>query len=214
MPSLERALPSPNLSLRTLMEGALHPAWRWRFLTAEAIPFPNLSARAPHPTAKGQDVSQLFDGTASWADVEWIRQTWTGPLALKGVPSEADAGRAADLGVDAVIVSTHGDRQLDHVLATIDVLPGIVDAVGNRIEVLVDSEIRRGTDIVAALALGARGVLIGRAHLYGLAAAGEAGISHAIDVLADELRVATALTGARAVSDLDRASVRRRPAPS
>jgi isopentenyl diphosphate isomerase/L-lactate dehydrogenase-like FMN-dependent dehydrogenase len=122
--------------------------------------------------------------------------------------SEADARRAADEGVDAVIVSNHGGRQLDHAPATLEVLPGIADAVGDRVEVLFDSGIRRGSDIVTALALGARAVLIGRAHLYGLAAAGEAGVRHAIDILAGELRGTMALCGAATLADLDRSLVR------
>ena len=118
--------------------------------------------------------------------------------------------RAADAGLDGVVVSNHGGRQLDHVPATIDVLPGIVDAAGDRLEVLVDSGFRRGSDIAAALALGARAVLVGRAHLYGLAAAGEAGVRHCIDILADELRTTMALCGVRTVAELDRSLIRQR----
>ena len=128
---------------------------------------------------------------------------WDGPLAVKGILSARDAKRAADAGVDAVVVSNHGGRQLDHVPATIDVLGDIVSAVGDRIEVLVDSGFRRGTDIFAALALGARAVLVGRAYLYGLAAAGEAGVSHAIDILRGELRTAMALAGAPTIDSID-----------
>lgn len=135
-----------------------------------------------------------------------------GPLALKGILSPEDARRAADEGVDAVVVSNHGGRQLDHLPATIDVLPAIVDAVGDRIEVLLDSGVRRGTDILTALALGARAVLVGPAHLYGLAAAGEAGVRHAIDILSEELRTAMALSGVTDLSNLDRHLVRRRNA--
>src|SRR5437870_5505299 len=125
----------------------------------------------------------VFDGTVSWDDIDWLRQRWHGPLAVKGILSPSDARRAADVGVDAVIVSNHGGRQLDHVPATLDALPAIADGVGDRMEVLMDSGIRRGTDIVAALARGASGVLVGRAYLYGLAAAGEGGVRHAIDIL-------------------------------
>src|SRR5204863_2875019 len=137
-----------------------------------------------------------------WDDLEWIRPAWDGRLALKGLLSPDDARRAADAGVDAVIVSNHGGRQLDHVPATLDMLPSIVDAVGDRLEVLLDSGVRRGTDIAAAVALGARAALVGRAYLYGLAAAGEAGVCHAIDILAGELRTAMALTGAATLGDL------------
>jgi len=124
------------------------------------------------------------------------------PGPVKGVLRAEEAIRAADHGADAVIVSNHGGRQMDHVPATLEVLPHIADAVGDRVEVLFDSGIRRGADIVAALALGARAVLAGRAHLYGLAAAGEPGVRHAIDLLAGELRMSMALCGAATLSDL------------
>ena len=199
-------LPSPHLTARTVAEAALHPSWWLRFLTSSAITFPNLG-----DAKEGLDIAALFDGTATWDDLDWIRSAWDGPIALKGILSTEDARHAADLGVDAVVVSNHGGRQLDHVPATIDVLPAIADAVGDRIEILMDSGIRRGTDIVTALALGARAVLVGRAYLYGLGAAGEAGVRHAVDILADELRTATALVGATAVADLTPALVRTAP---
>jgi isopentenyl diphosphate isomerase/L-lactate dehydrogenase-like FMN-dependent dehydrogenase len=135
---------------------------------------------------------------------------WDGKLVVKGVLRPEEAIRAADAGLDGVIVSNHGGRQLDHLPATIDVLPGIVDAAGERLEVLVDSGFRRGSDIAAALALGAKAVLIGRAHLYGLAAAGEAGVRHCIDILAEELRMTMQLCGKRSIAELDRSLIRRR----
>jgi L-lactate dehydrogenase (cytochrome) len=198
-------LPVPELTFRTLLDGALHPAWSWNFLASPAIGFPNLSMSGP---ASRDRMSEMFDGTVSWRDLEWIRSEWDGPVAVKGVLRAEEAVRAADLGASAVIVSNHGGRQLDHVPATLEALPGIVDAVGDRLEVLFDSGIRRGSDIAAALALGARGVLIGRAHLYGLAAAGEAGVRHAIDILARELRTTMGLCGAASLADLDRDLIR------
>ena len=198
-------LPTPELTLGTVLDGARHPAWAWNFLTSPALGFPNLSMHGP---TSRQQLRQMFDGTVGWPDLGWIREEWDGPLALKGVLSADDARRAADEGVDAVIVSNHGGLQLDHAPAALEVLPGIADAVGDRIEVLFDSGIRRGSDIVTALALGARAVLVGRAHLYGLAAAGEAGVRHAIDILADELRTAMALCGAATLADLDRSLLR------
>jgi L-lactate dehydrogenase (cytochrome) len=201
------SLPTPQLRLRTFLDGALHPAWAWHFLTSEAISFPNISRSGPESRAKVED---MFDGTVRWDDLEWIRDAWDGPIGLKGVLRADEARRAADEGLDAVIVSNHGGRQLDHVPATIEVIAGIVDAVDGRLEVLMDSGIRRGSDIVAALALGARGVLIGRAHLYGLAAAGEAGVRHAVDILAEELRMTMALTGATRLDQLTRDLVRAR----
>jgi L-lactate dehydrogenase (cytochrome) len=197
-------LPNPELTLRTVVNGARHPAWAWHFLTSPALGFPNLSMNGP---TSRQRLTEMFDGTVDWADLDWIRQEWDGPIALKGVLSPDDARRAADEGVDAVIVSNHGGRQMDHVPAALEALPGIADAVGDRVEVLFDSGIRRGSDIVTALALGARAVLVGRAHLYGLAAAGEAGVRHAIDILADELRTSMALCGAATLADLDRSLI-------
>jgi L-lactate dehydrogenase (cytochrome) len=205
------SLPTPQLRLRTLLDGALHPSWAWHFLTSDAISFPNIGPPGAVSRAK---VEEMFDGTVRWEDLDWIRDAWDGPIALKGVLRADEARRAADEGLDAVIVSNHGGRQLDHVPATIEVLPEIVDAVDDRLEVLLDSGIRRGSDIVAALALGARAVLIGRAHLYGLAAAGEAGVRHAIDILARELRMTMALSGARRIADLDSSLIRTRGVPA
>lgn len=201
-------LPAPDLSLRTILDGALHPSWSWHFLTSETLRFPNIGRDGT--AAQGPaELSRMFDGTVCWDDVEWIKEAWRGPIALKGILSPEDARRAADLGVDAVIVSNHGGRQMDHVPATIDVLPAIVDAVGDRIDVLLDSGVRRGTDILTALALGARGVLVGRAYLYGLAAAGEAGVRHALDILAAELRTAMALSGTSNLGAVDRRLIRK-----
>ncbi|MGI8446354.1 MAG: alpha-hydroxy acid oxidase [Streptosporangiaceae bacterium] len=198
-------LPTPELTLRTVVGGARHPGWAWHFLTSPALGFPNLSMDGP---TSRQRLAEMFDGTVGWPDLEWIRQEWDGPIALKGVLSADDARRAADEGMDAFIVSNHGGRQLDHAPAALEVLPGIADAVGDRVEVLFDSGIRRGSDIATALALGARAVLVGRAHLYGLAAAGEPGVRHAIDILAGELRTSMALCGAATLADLDRSLVR------
>lgn len=201
-------LPRPQIALPTLFEGALHPAWAWHFLTSPTISFPNIGP----PDQRSLDVlTDMFDGTVSWDDLDWIRRMWDGPIVLKGVTTVGQAAQAVDHGLDAVIVSNHGGRQLDHLPATIDVLPQIADAVGDRVEVLVDSGFRRGGDIAAALALGARAVLLGRAHLYGLAAAGEAGVRHCIDILARELRMTMQLAGATSIAELDRGLVHHRP---
>jgi len=201
-------LPRPELSLTTLLEGALHPAWVWRFLTSPTVSFPNIG---PPDLRSLEVMPDMFDGTVVWEDLDWIRRMWDGPIVLKGVTTVGQAAQAVDHGLDAVIVSNHGGRQLDHLPATIEVLPRIVDAVGDRAEVLVDSGFRRGTDITAALALGAKAVLLGRAHLYGLAAAGEAGVRHCIDILARELRMTMQLCGARSIADLDRGLVYQPP---
>jgi L-lactate dehydrogenase (cytochrome) len=200
-------LPDPDLPVTTLVEGALHPGWAWHFLTSPTISFPNIG---PPDQRSLREMPAMFDGTVSWADLDWIRELWDGPILAKGVLRPEEAIEAAERGLDAVVVSNHGGRQLDHVPATIDVLPRIVDAAGDRLEVLIDSGFRRGSDIAAALALGARAVLIGRAHLYGLAAAGEAGVRHCIDILAQELRMTMQLCGARTVADLNPGLIRRR----
>jgi L-lactate dehydrogenase (cytochrome) len=198
-------LPEPHLRVSTFLDGALHPSWAWHFLTSDPISFPNIG---PADHRSREKLSDMFDGTVSWDDLDWIRELWDGPILLKGVIRPEEAVRAADEGLDGVIVSNHGGRQLDHLPATIDVLPDIVDAAGDRLEVLVDSGFRRGSDIATALAIGARAVLVGRAHLYGLAAAGEAGVRHCIDILAGELRMTMALCGARSVAELDRGLLR------
>jgi L-lactate dehydrogenase (cytochrome) len=202
-------LPAPDLRVTTLLEGALHPGWSWHFMTSPAISFPNIGP----PDQRSLSVMPgMFDGTVSWRDLDWIRELWDGPILAKGVLRPEEAIAAAEHGLDGVIVSNHGGRQLDHLPATIDVLPGIADAAGDRLEVLVDSGFRRGSDIAAALALGARAVLIGRAHLYGLAAAGEAGVRHCIDILAHELRMTMQLCGARTIAELEPGLIRRRAA--
>ena len=155
-------------------------------------------------------LESMFDGTVRWEDLDWIRELWDGPIVAKGVLRPEEAVRAAEHGLDGVIVSNHGGRQLDHLPATIDVLPAIVDAAGDRLDVLVDSGFRRGSDIATALALGAKAVLVGRAHLYGLAAAGEAGVRHCIDILAQELRMTMQLSGARSVAELNPSLIQRR----
>jgi L-lactate dehydrogenase (cytochrome) len=204
-------LPAPNLRLTTLLEGALHPDWGWHFLTSPTVSFPNIG---PADQRSLKTMSSMFDGTVCWEDLDWIRQLWDGPIVAKGVMRAEEAIRAADAGLDGVIVSNHGGRQLDHLPATIDVLPDIVDAAGDRLEILIDSGFRRGSDIAAALALGAKAVLVGRAYLYGLAAAGEAGVRHCIDILAHELRMTMQLCGVTSIAELDRTLIRRRQPPS
>jgi L-lactate dehydrogenase (cytochrome) len=154
--------------------------------------------------AAGAWANNNFDSTLSWDDVAWVRKLWPGKLVIKGVLDAEDAKRAADLGADAIVVSNHGGRQLDGAPATIAALPRIADAAGDRIEILFDGGVRSGQDVLKALALGARGCLIGRAYLYGLAAMGEAGVTKALDLIANELRVSMSLTGVRDVGQVSR----------
>lgn len=157
-------------------------------------------------------MSALLDPGLSWRDVEWIRGLWNGPFVLKGVLHPAEAARAVDMGVDGLIVSNHGGRQLDGAIASVDALPAVLDAVAGRVPVLVDGGIRRGADVVKALALGATACLVARPQLFGLAVAGEAGVAHVLDLYRREIDRAMGLMGARRIADLGPDLIRRRTA--
>jgi isopentenyl diphosphate isomerase/L-lactate dehydrogenase-like FMN-dependent dehydrogenase len=163
-------------------------------------------------TAIAQHVASLFDPSATWDDIAEIRDLWRGPLAIKGILHPDDAVKAIDLGADAVIVSNHGGRQLDHSPSAIAALAEVVAAVGGRTEIILDGGVRRGTDILKALALGANACSIGRSYLWGLSAGGEAGVSRAIELLARELDNAMALLGTPAITDITRDHIRYRHA--
>jgi L-lactate dehydrogenase (cytochrome) len=149
----------------------------------------------------------LEQSTVTWSDLKWIREIWNGPIVIKGVHTGEDARQAVDEGADAIVVSNHGGRQLDGVHATIRVLPEVLDAVGGRVEVLLDSGVRRGSDVVKALCLGARAVLIGRAYAYGLGAAGAPGVARAIEILRTDMVRTMKLLGCRSLADLNRSYV-------
>lgn len=190
----------PKITLRNLFDIASKPRWAWHVLNAPSRSFGNLQGRiggADSLTTLAQWIASQFDPTLTWRDLEWIRELWPGKLIVKGIMDPADARLAAEHGVDAIVVSNHGGRQLDGAPATIDVLPGIVQAVGDSLEVLFDSGITSGQDLLKALALGARAGLIGKAFLYGLGAGGEAGVTQAIEIIRRELSVSMALTGQR-----------------
>jgi L-lactate dehydrogenase (cytochrome) len=155
----------------------------------------------------GAYAQSLHDPSVSWKDLEWFRSAWQGPMLLKGVMSAEDARLAVDHGVEAIVVSNHGGRQLEGLPASLEVLPEIVDAVGGRAEIVFDGGIRRGGDIVKALALGANACMIGRAFLYGLGARGEEGVERALDILIAEMDRAMALLGRPTIADLDRTAV-------
>jgi len=148
--------------------------------------------------------AQQFDPRLSWDDVEWIKQCWGGKLIIKGILDVEDARLAANSGADALVVSNHGGRQLDGAPSSISQLPAIVDAVGERIEVWLDGGIRSGQDVLKAMALGAKGTMIGRPHLYGLGAMGEAGVTKALEIIARELDVSMALCGYNDIRDVNR----------
>jgi 4-hydroxymandelate oxidase len=158
---------------------------------------------------KGRIFDPLFDPSFNWNDLEWLRSVAGVPVLLKGVLSAEDGRRAVERGADGVIVSNHGGRNLDTVPATIDALPRVVEAVAGRIPVMLDSGIRRGTDVLMALALGAKAVFIGRPYVYGLALGGAKGVERVISILRDELERAMALTGRRSIAEIDASVLRR-----
>jgi len=180
------------------------PSWLFQFLRDGGIrPLPNVVIPDVGPMPLVDVAAALADAAVTWADLSWIREHWGGPLVVKGVLTTDDARRAVDYGAQAIVVSNHGGRQLDCVPATIQVLPEIVKAVGSQVEVLMDGGIRRGTDIAKALCLGARAVLCGRAYAYGLAAAGEAGVVRAIQLLRADLERTLRLLGCPSVGELN-----------
>jgi len=197
----------PQLSLGTLAGMALYPRWWGNLLTTRPLEFASLSSTGG---TVGDLLTKVFDPSITGADIAWLRSIWPGKLVLKGVQSVEDAVIAVDLGVDAVILSNHGGRQIDRGNVPLEILPTVVDAVGDRIEVYVDGGIKCGADIVAALAFGARGVLIGRGYLYGLMAGGEDGVRRAVSILEKEVKTTMQLLGVTSVGELDRSTVRLR----
>jgi L-lactate dehydrogenase (cytochrome) len=210
----------PKLGLDTILDGIAHPGWTWRFARAEPILFANVATSkvggsqydGSRPIALAEKVSSQFDPALSWADIEWFRSIWQGAIVLKGVQSVADARLAVEHGVEAIALSNHGGRQLDSAPAILELVAPVADEVGGRIEIICDGGVRRGSDIVKALALGANACMAGRAYLYGLGAAGELGVDRVLEWLLDELRRTMALIGATTVGEINADHVRRRPA--
>jgi L-lactate dehydrogenase (cytochrome) len=194
--------------LAIALDGARRVGWvRDVMLGGRPLVFGTIAPKLPHARSLHEFigwVAENFDPSVTWKDVEWIRSVWGGPLIVKGVLDPDDARMAADAGAHAVVVSNHGGRQLDSVPSTITALPAIVDAVGDRVEVLFDGGIRSGLDVVKALALGARGCLIGRAWVYALAALGEAGVTRVLATMRREIEVAMGLSGVTSVAAIDR----------
>jgi L-lactate dehydrogenase (cytochrome) len=203
----------PKLTLMSLMDIAMHPRWVYRHLTTPRIEVANVAHRPPPGSqALGGIIQYLnaqLDPSVTWDDAAWMIREWGGPFAIKGIMTAEDARRAADIGASAVMVSNHGGRQLDFSPAPFDLLEEIVDAVGDRLEVILDGGVRRGTHILKALAMGARAVSVGRAYLYGLAAGGEVGASRALAILRSELERAMALAGVRTLAAIDRTMLRK-----
>jgi L-lactate dehydrogenase (cytochrome) len=197
----------PRLTMRNAFDIATKPGWAMSVLMGKRKSFGNIDAylkRKGGVWAAGRWANDNFDASLSWRDVEWVRKLWPGKLVLKGILDPADAQMAADLGADAIVVSNHGGRQLDGAPSTIVALPKIAEAAGHRLEVLFDGGVRSGQDVLKALALGARGCMVGRAYLYGLAAMGEAGVAKALGMIGDELRVSMSLTGVQNIGEVTR----------
>lgn len=201
-PGLFQKLPYAEQFLR-------HPGWLFSFLRDGGVPaLENVVLPGKGPMPLTDIANALAASTATWKDLTWIREVWNGPIIVKGVLTGDDGRRAVDEGAAAIVVSNHGGRQLDCVSASLRALPEVVAAVNGRIEVLMDGGVRRGTDVVKALCLGARAVLCGRAYAYGLAAAGEAGVIRAIEILREDINRTLVLLGCPGIANLDPSYVR------
>ena len=201
----------PRLTLGTMLDVAAKPGWVFNVLTGRRKSFGNLEGRIPDAkslTTLSQWIAGQFDPTLSWKDVEWVRGLWGGRIILKGILDPEDAKIAAATGADAIVVSNHGGRQLDGTISSIRALPEVVQAVGDRVEVLFDGGIRSGQDVLRALALGAKGTMIGKSFAWGLGAMGEAGVTKVLEILQKELDVTMALCGLRDVKDASPALLR------
>lgn len=203
----------PRFTARTFLDFAMHPLWSLTHLASEPVAFPNFEHRIANEDAgaMAQFVGEQMDPGVTWEDAaEMIRQ-WGGPFVIKGVLSVEDAEQAAEIGARAIVISNHGGRQLDHSPAALDVLPAITEAVGDKLEIYVDGGVRRGTDILKAVALGARACLIGRGFLFGLGAAGEAGVRRALALYREELVRDMQLLGCTNVAEIGPHLLRRAP---
>ncbi|ALG30263.1 lactate dehydrogenase [Glutamicibacter halophytocola] len=197
----------PELTFKTIVDASYRPEWWFNFLTTDSLKFASLSGTsADLPTI----INSMFDSSLDFDDLKWIRELWKGKLFVKGVLTAEDAAKAKAAGADGLVVSNHGGRQLDRAPIAFEALSEVRAEVGQDMEIILDSGIMSGADIVASLCAGADFVLIGRAYLYGLMAGGEQGVSRAIELLAREVEVAMQLMGAASIKDLDESLIRRR----
>ncbi|EIX9125690.1 FMN-dependent L-lactate dehydrogenase LldD [Klebsiella pneumoniae] len=194
----------PHATLRQYLQACTHPRWAMSVgLAGRPLSFGNIEAYTGHKMTMDDYmgfISNNFDPSIAWHDLEWIRDSWQGKLIIKGILDTDDARNAVRLGADGIVVSNHGGRQLDGAIPTARALPRVVDAVGDDLTVLADSGVRSGVDVIRLLALGAKGVLLGRAYIYALAAAGEAGVAHLLRLFAEDMKVTMTLTGATSPS--------------
>lgn len=190
----------PKLTAGTVLDASYRPEWWFNFLTSDPLSFATLSGKTSDLPSL---INSMFDPTLSMDDLRWIREQWPGKLFVKGVLTEDDARRSLDAGADGLVVSNHGGRQLDKAPISLEALPRVREAAGEDVDIILDSGVMRGSDIVTALALGADFTLIGRAYLYGLMAAGEAGVNKVLDLLRQEIIVSMQLMGAQSLGDLN-----------
>ncbi len=190
----------PTLTPKTIINAIPRPAWWWNFLTTPPLTFASLSS---WQGTVGELLDYLFDPTLNYEDLRWIKEQWDGPVVVKGVQTLEDAKRLTDLGVDGILLSNHGGRQLDRAPVPFHLLPDVVREVGKDTAVMLDTGIRHGSDIVASLALGAKFTLVGRAYLYGLMAGGRAGVDRTIEILAGQVRRTMKLLGANTIEELE-----------
>ena len=199
----------PKVGLDTIFDGIKHPRWTADFLRAEPIQFANVKGSSAvgdgsTPVTLSDYINSQFDPALSWSDIEWFRDNWPGMIMIKGVQTVEDAVIAADMGLDGVILSNHGGRQLDYAPSPIDLVAPVADAVGNRTSIICDGGVRRGSDIVKAVAMGADACMIGRAYFYALGAAGERGVDWVLEFLRAGVEHTMALSGVGSIDDVDR----------
>jgi L-lactate dehydrogenase (cytochrome) len=196
----------PKIGLGTLIDGAVHPGWTWDFVRSDPIRFANVTGQdvgdGSSAVSLADYINSQFDPGLSWRDVEWLRSIWDGPIVIKGIQTVADAVLAADAGIEAIALSNHGGRQIDTAPAAFDLVAPVADAVGGRVEIICDGGVRRGSDIIKAVAAGAQACMAGRAYLYGLGAAGERGVDQVLASLDGDMRRTMTLLGASTIADL------------
>ncbi|HVN51146.1 MAG TPA: alpha-hydroxy acid oxidase, partial [Acidimicrobiales bacterium] len=194
--------------LDTLIDGAIHTRWTWDFVRSDPIMFANMvgsdAGDGSDAVALSDYINSQFDPALSWPDIDWLRTVWDGPIVIKGIQTVADAVLAAEAGVEGIALSNHGGRQLDSAPATVDLVAPVADAVGGRLEIICDGGVRRGSDIVKAVALGATCCMAGRAYLYALGAGGERGVDHVLGMLEADVRRTMGLLGATTVAEVTR----------